>query len=43
MQYVPGKTLEELWPSMDEAAKTAVAQKLRGSFGELRRLKWQEA
>ena len=41
MQYVPGKSLLQLWPSMDEAGKMAVSKTLRTYFDELRQLKQQ--
>ena len=42
IQSVPGQTLEELWPSMDEAGKSAIAKELRTYFHELRQLKQKD-
>lgn len=39
MEYIPGKTLKELWPELDSTRKAAIAAILRGYFYELRQLK----
>ncbi|KAK7948504.1 uncharacterized protein PG986_009390 [Apiospora aurea] len=38
MQYVPGETLMNLWGSLDQARKTAIARTLRTYFDQLRQL-----
>ncbi|KAH8650416.1 kinase-like domain-containing protein [Ilyonectria robusta] len=38
MQYVPGTTLLNLWGSLDQARKTAIARTLRTYFHQLRQL-----
>ncbi|KID93778.1 phosphotransferase enzyme family protein, partial [Metarhizium majus ARSEF 297] len=39
MEKVEGQTLQEAWPSYDDADKETVVQQLRGYFNELRRSK----
>ncbi|EFY94564.1 aminoglycoside 3'-phosphotransferase/choline kinase domain protein [Metarhizium robertsii] len=39
MERVEGQTLQEAWPSYDDADKETVVQQLRGYFNELRRFK----
>ncbi|KAF2115203.1 kinase-like domain-containing protein [Lophiotrema nucula] len=41
MQYVPGTTLLNLWGSLDQAQKTAIARTLRTYFNQLRQLQHQ--
>ncbi|KAH9908220.1 protein kinase-like domain-containing protein [Xylariomycetidae sp. FL2044] len=38
MEYVPGKTLLDVWDSLDQARKTSIAQTLRAYFEQLRQL-----
>lgn len=38
MQYIPGRTLLDLWDSLDEARKTSIAKTLRNNFDQLRQL-----
>ncbi|KAK6855818.1 kinase-like protein [Apiospora arundinis] len=38
MQYVPGETLVDLWGSLDDVRKTAIAKTLRTHFDQLRQL-----
>ncbi|KAF5244720.1 hypothetical protein FAUST_2237 [Fusarium austroamericanum] len=38
MQYMPGKTLKDLWPELDKTRKTSIAKTLRASFQQLRQL-----
>ncbi|KAK6079541.1 phosphotransferase enzyme family protein [Seiridium cupressi] len=39
MQYVPGTTLLDLWGTLDQARKTAIAKTLRTYFDQLRQLR----
>lgn len=38
MQYIPGQTLKDVWPSLDEATRARVARSLRNYLTELRSL-----
>ncbi|KAK8002565.1 hypothetical protein PG989_002284 [Apiospora arundinis] len=38
MEYVPGETLVDLWGSLDDARRTAIAETLRSYFDQIRQL-----